>query len=73
MADTIIHDARSRESGSAGEWVVSVVLIAAVVIIGFMLFRAGLFSTPAPVNDAGTDINVTLPANDTGTPAAPQE
>ncbi len=62
MADTIIHETRERTSGGAGEWIVAVVIVAAIVIIGFMLYRAGLFSAVPVSQPNTTDINVTIPA-----------
>ena len=62
MADTIIHNTRApeRNSSNSSEWIVAVIISVAIVVIGFMLYRAGLFSASVPANE-GTNINVTLP------------
>lgn len=73
MADTIIHETRERSSGGAGEWIVAVVIVAAIIIIGFMLYRVGLFSAVPVQETGGTDINVTIPAPEVGGSAEPTE
>lgn len=57
MADTIVNTpGPSNDSGSAG-WFVAVIILIAVILGGFYLYRHGVGRAPAGT----TNINVSLP------------
>ncbi len=57
MADTIITNTPSSDSGAAG-WVIALIVVAALVIGGIVLYQSGAFNGGA---GGATDINVTIP------------
>jgi len=76
MADTIITnspDKNNGDNGSTAGWIVALVIIAAVVVGGIMLYQNGFFRAAAPSTDS-TNINITVPeqtppATETNPPA----
>jgi hypothetical protein len=68
MADTIVTNTpgvtRSADDGaSAVGWVVAALVLLAVVVAGFVLYRNGAFSGAGA---GGTNINVTVPSGSGG-------
>ena len=62
MADTtIVNTPASSDSGAAG-WIVALIVLIAVIVGGFFLYRSyahATHATPAPAGN--TNINVTVP------------
>lgn len=67
MADTIINTPRASETAdsAAAGWAIVLVVLFAVLIAGFFLFRSAAVQNPA-VPNTGTDINVTIPDGNSG-------
>lgn len=62
MVDTVITTpVASNDSGAAG-WAIAVVVLAVVIIGGFVWLQR-----EAPASESGTNINVTLPSGTGGT------
>ena len=58
MADTIVTNSPDTGGGSAG-WAVAVIILLAVIVGGFVLYRNGAFNGTEPADT--TNINVTIP------------
>lgn len=70
MADTIITNSPEKEGGGAG-WVITLVIIIAVIVGGVLLYRNGAFRSAAPA--PSNDINITIPAPSVTTPTSGDE
>jgi hypothetical protein len=62
MADTIINTPDRTQDSAAG-WAIAAVVVVAIIIGAVLLFRNGLPGVP----NTGTDINVTIPSQNSGT------
>ena len=62
MADTIITNSPEGRSGDGGAgWVVALVIVIAIIVGGVLAYRGGWFRAPAPAEEDGMNINVTIP------------
>ena len=62
MADTIISNTpRSGDNSGNAAWIVTLVIVLAVIIGGVVLYQKGFFGTANPSNPSDTNINVTVP------------
>jgi hypothetical protein len=68
MADTVINSPARNEDSSALGWVVSLIVVLAVIVAGFVWVRS---DAGVPNTGSGTNINIETPSMDTGagTPA----
>ncbi len=67
MADTIITNSPEKNNGDSGAgWFLAIVIIIALVIVGIVLYKNGVFSKqPTSTTNSSTNINLTVP-NPTG-------
>jgi hypothetical protein len=62
MADTVITNTPPNQGdNSAAGWIVAFIILLAVVVGGFVLYRNGAFRGAAPAPAGTTNVNVTVP------------
>jgi len=67
MADTIVTNSPAGDSGAG--WVVALIILVAVIIGGFVMYKNGMFRGSEPAGT--TNINVVVPNPITPAPKTP--